>query len=261
MSNKAVLITGGAARIGAVIARGLSDDGWRLCIHYNRSKDAAQKLCAEIKSSGGHAVTVHGNLAIRADVESLISRSANALEQPLTALINNASTFSPDAAQSMSNAGFDYHMDVNLRAPLMLSQCFAAQYSQNGPQGDNGVIINMIDQRVLKPNPTYFTYNISKTALYHSTKTLAQAFAPHIRVNGIGPGPSLQNSDQNPDMFSGEANNTLLGRGSPPSDILSGVRYLLNARSVTGQMVAVDCGQHLTWQTADIMAATPKGAI
>jgi NAD(P)-dependent dehydrogenase (short-subunit alcohol dehydrogenase family) len=257
MSGGAVLITGGAARIGAHIARGLAADGWEVCLHYNRSKSAADRLCHEIISAGGAAVSIGGNLAIRQDVGRLITRSAAALGRPLTALINNASTFSPDTAQSHNNALFDYHMDINLRAPLMLSRDFAAQC----PQDVTGVIINMIDQRVLKPNPTYFTYTAAKTALYHSTKTLAQALAPHIRVNGIGPGPSLQNTDQSAEMFLSEVQNTLLKRGSPPEEILAGIRYLLNAMSVTGQMIAIDGGQHLTWQTADILAATPKGAI
>jgi len=257
MSLGGVLITGGAARIGAHIARGLAKDGWDIGVHYNRSKDTADALCREIIDAGGNAISVGGNLAIRQDVDSLIARSAEALEKPLTALINNASTFSPDTAQSQNNASFDYHMDVNLRAPLMLSRDFAAQC----PEDAGGVIINMIDQRVLKPNPTYFTYSTAKTALYHSTKTLAQALAPHIRVNGIGPGPTLQNTDQSAAMFSDETRHTLLKRGSPPDDILAGIRYLLGAVSVTGQMIAIDGGQHLTWQTADILAATPQGAI
>lgn len=257
MTQGAVLITGGAARIGAHIARGLAQDGWDICVHYNRSAHAADALCQEIKKAGGAAVSIGANLAIRQEVGGLIAASSTALGRPLTALINNASTFSPDTAQTMDNAGFDYHMDVNLRAPLMLSRDFAAQC----PERADGVIINMIDQRVLKPNPTYFTYHLSKTGLHHSTKTLAQALAPHIRVNGIGPGPTLQNTDQSRAMFSGEAEHTLLKRGSPPDDILGGIRYLLAAKSVTGQMIAVDSGQHLTWQTADILAATPKGAL
>ena len=257
MTKRTALITGGAARIGAHIAQNLAKEGWDICIHYNRSKTAAEKLCTALTALGVQAVAIHANLAIRQDVDTLIARSARKAGKPLTALINNASTFSPDTAQSLDNASFDYHMDVNLRAPLMLSRDFAAQC----PQEADGIIINMIDQRVLKPNPTYFSYSASKTALYHSTKTLAQALAPHIRVNGIGPGPTLQNIDQNNDMFANEAQHTLLQRGSPPEDIMGGLRYLLNARSVTGQMIAIDGGQHLTWKTADILAATPQGAI
>jgi len=257
MTSRAVLITGGATRIGAHITRGLAKDGWAVCVHYNRSSKAAEELCAEINKGSGKTVAVQANLAIRQDLGGLITASRKKLGLPLTALINNASTFSADTAQTLDNTRYDYHMDVNLRAPLILSRDFAAQC----PPADGGVIINMIDQRVLKDNPTYFTYHLSKAGLYHSTKTLAQALAPHIRVNGIGPGPTLQNANQSRAMFSGEAEHTLLQRGSPPDDILSGIRYLLSAKSVTGQMIAIDSGQHLTWQTADILAATPKGAL
>lgn len=257
MTKKAILVTGGAARIGAVIAQGLAADRWAVAIHYNRSKAAADQLCQRINTSGGHAVAIRANLAIRGDVESLVARAADALGQPLTALINNASTFTPDTAKTLSNATYDFHMDINLRAPLMLSRSFAKQC----PKDACGAIINMIDQRVLKPNPTYFSYSLAKSALYNSTKTLAQAFAPHIRVNGIGPGPTLQNTSQDAGMFTAEAKHSLLERPSPPEDILDGVRYLLRAQSVTGQMIAIDSGQHLTWQTPDILSATPDGAL
>lgn len=257
MTDKAVLITGSAARIGAHIAEGLAKNGWAVGVHYNRSKAPAEALCERIKAAGGTAVSVGANLAVRQDVDRLIAQTAQKLGQPLTALINNASTFAPDTAQSLNNASFDYHMDVNLRAPMMLARDFAAQC----PTDKNGVIINMIDQRVLKPNPTYFSYTLAKSALYTATKTLAQALAPHIRVNGIGPGPTLQNTGQDKDMFAEEAQHTLLQRPSPPGDILAAINYLLSARSVTGQMLAIDCGQHLTWQTADILSATPDGAL
>lgn len=257
MTAKTVLITGGAARIGAVFARGLAADGWTVCVHYNQSQSPAEALCNEIIDAGGKAVNVQGDLTSQADVGALIAKATKALGGPLTALINNASTFSPDTAQSVTDAMFDHHMDVNLRAPVMLSRDFAAQC----PKDAGGVIINMIDQRVLKPNPTYFSYSLAKSALYSSTKTLAQAFAPHVRVNGIGPGPTLQNTGQDEEMFLKEAQHTLLKRPSPPEDILAGVRYLLGAKSVTGQMIAVDSGQHLNWQTQDILSATAKGAI
>ena len=257
MSTKAVLITGAGARIGAVFARGLAADGWTVCIHYNTSQAPAEALCRDIIARGGQAVSVQGNLTSPADVDSLMSRAMKALGCPLTALINNASTFSPDTAQTVTHDMFDYHMDVNLRAPMMLARDFAAQC----PKDTDGIIINMIDQRVLKPNPTYFSYSLTKAALYTSTKTLAQAFAPHIRVNGIGPGPTLQNTGQDEEMFLKEAQHTLLKRPSPPEDILAGIRYLLTAKSVTGQMIAIDSGQHLTWKTPDILSATPKGAI
>jgi len=245
---KTVLITGGAARVGAHISRGLAAQGWHVCIHYFRSAEKAQSLADEITESGGQASIVKANLAVPQGLNTLIALAAKAADGPLTALINNASTFKGDSAESFTNAMMDYHMGVNLRAPLTLSQDFAAQL----PETQKGVIINMIDQRVLKPNPLFFTYSLSKAALYWATKTMAQSLAPQIRVNGVGPGPTLQNTGQSAEEFSNEAAHTLLGFGSKPDAILAAVAYLLAARSVTGQMIAVDSGQHLTWQTPDL---------
>ena len=252
---KSILITGGAARIGAVLAEGLAKDGWAVCIHYRRSEAAAQALVAKIAEAGGRAVCVRGNLAVHEDVQTLVARASEALGTPLTALINNASTFTDDRADGFTRASMDHHLEVNLRAPLHLSQALYAQL----PEGETGCIINMIDQRVLKPNPLFFTYGISKSAFYWSTKTLAQSLAPYVRVNGIGPGPTLQNTGQTLEEFEGEAAATLLGKGSPPDTLLQAARYLLAATSVTGQMLAVDGGQHLTWQTPDLLLGGSDG--
>ena len=175
-------------------------------------------------------------------MDTLVTRASDALGEPLTALINNASTFDDDRAEDFTRASYDHHMDINLRAPVMLAQQFAAQL----PKGEAGCVINMIDQRVLKPDPTFFTYSMSKSALQWATKTLAQSLAPHIRVNAVGPGPSLKNHTQTDDEFITEAGSTLLKVGSPPESLLGAVRYLLMAQSVTGQMIAVDGGQHLS---------------
>ena len=238
---KAVLITGAGARVGAHLARGLAAQGWAVAIHYNRSKHGAGALLEEITNKGGRAAIVQANLFVPQDLESLVSRASQALGNPLTALINNASTFENDDAKTFSNADFDYHMSVNLRAPLRLAQQFAIQL----PDGAYGSIINMVDQRVLNPDPSYFTYGISKAALYAATKTLAQSLAPHIRVNAIGPGPTLQNKAQTEDEFKLESNSTLLGKGSSPDNLLGAALYLLGAEAVTGQMLTVDGGQHL----------------
>ena len=238
---KTVLITGAGARIGAHLPRGLAAKGWAVAIHYNRSQKGADAIVAEIETAGGQASAVQGNLFVPQDVETLIERSTKALGKPLVALINNASTFEDDSAQSFSNAEFDYHMNINLRAPLRLAQYFAAQL----PKRQLGSIINMIDQRVLSPDPSYFTYAVSKAALYSATKTLAQALAPTIRVNAIGPGPTLQNTAQNESEFAAEKAATLLGHGSSPDSLLEAALYLLGAESVTGQMLTVDSGQHL----------------
>jgi len=239
--GKSVLITGGAARVGAVLARGLAADGWHVCIHYFRSATRAQSLADEITGQGGLASIVQANLSVPQEINTLVERCGRQID----ALINNASTFAPDTAQDFTTLTRDYHMAVNLDAPLRLSQDFAAQ-------ADSGVIINMIDQRVLKPNPQFFTYSIAKAALYWATKTMAQSFAPTIRVNGVGPGPTLENTAQESGEFDAEAKATLLGKGSPPDTILHAVRYLLTADAVTGQMIAVDGGQHLVWQTPDL---------
>jgi len=240
--SRAILITGAGARVGRFIAKGLAADGWAVAIHYNRSKSGAEALATEIKEKGGKAATVQANLFVPQDLDNLVERAAKALGQPLTALINNASTFEDDRAHDFTRASYDYHMDINLRAPVMLSQQLAAQL----PKGETGCIINMIDQRVLNPDPTFFTYAMSKSALHWATKTLAQSLAPHIRVNAIGPGPSLKNHTQTDDDFADEAASTLLGAGSPPESLLDAARYLLMAKSVTGQMIAVDGGQHLS---------------
>jgi len=240
--HKAVLITGAGARVGAHLARGLAADGWHICIHYNRSATKAESLVSEIEAAGGSASTVKANLSVPQEVNTLIERCG----RPLQALINNASTFQPDTAEDFTAAYWDFHRAINLDAPLRLSSDFAAQAEAGSS------IINMIDHRVLKPNPQFFTYSLAKAGLYWATKTMAQSFAPKIRVNGIGPGPTLENTEQDDGEFAAEAKATLLGEGSPPDTILHGVRYLLSAKAVTGQMIAVDGGQHLVWQTPDL---------
>jgi len=243
--NKAILITGAATRIGRVLASGLADDGWRVAIHYNKSEQAAQKLASEI----GNAVSVQADLTKADAVKTLISRAHEALGEPITALINNASIYAPDDAKNYNEDAFEAHLAVNLKAPLRLAQRFSQHLAQDEreseKEGEKGCIINIIDQRVLRPAPGFFTYGVSKSALYAATKTMAQTFAPNIRVNGIGPGPTLKSLYQSDDEFTREAKNTLLGRGSPPETILHAVRYLLSASAVTGQMIAVDGGQHL----------------
>jgi NAD(P)-dependent dehydrogenase (short-subunit alcohol dehydrogenase family) len=233
---KTVLITGGAARIGAHAARALAADGWKVCVHYRTSSGPADALAAEIDG-----VVVKANLRVPGDVAGLIESARQALGSPIHALINNASTFDPDAAEDFTNGTFDHHMDVNLRAPLSLSRDFAAQAP------GRGCIINIVDQRVLRPDPHFFTYGIAKAGLYWATQTMAQAFAPDVRVNAIGPGPTLRNHTQSVDEFEREKRLTLLGNGSPPDQIVNAVRYLLGATSVTGQMIAVDGGQHLAF--------------
>ena len=241
---RSILITGAGARVGRVLATGLANDGWSVAVHYNRSRSSADALVADIRDHGGNASAVQANLNVPSELDTLVDRAATALGKPLTGLINNASTFSPDEADTFTRALYDHHMDVNLRAPLVLSQHFAAQVPLDG----EGVIINMLDQRVLDPKPDYFSYSISKAALFAATKTMAQALAPKVRVCGVGPGPTLQNIHQTDVEFESEVARTLLQKGSPPETILQAVRYLLAASAVTGQMIAVDGGEHLIFE-------------
>ena len=240
---KRVLVTGAGKRVGRHIALALGRDGWDVAVHYNTSSDAADEVVELIQSTGGTAEAIGADLSDRTQVVALVSEAAGTLGGTLTALVNNASVFVADTADNPSH--YAENMAVNLRAPLLLSAEFANQT-------DTGVILHMLDQRVLKPNPLYFTYSLSKASLYWAMKTQAQTLAPGIRVVGVGPGPTLRNTDQADGEFEAEAAATLLGNGSPPETIVECVRYLLGAEAVTGQMIAVDGGQHLTWQTPDL---------
>lgn len=247
-----VLITGAGVRVGRALALELARDGWQVAVHYNTSHEAADAVVREITQAGGAAVSVGGNLANTNNLDALIPNAAQALGGPMTALINNASTFENDQAQTFTRESWDLHFEVNLFAPVRLSQAFALAL----PEHETGAIVNIIDQRVLKPAPTFFTYYLSKATLLTATKTLAQSLAPRIRVNAIGPGPTLRNVRQSEADFSKQCAATLLQTGSPPDTLVEAARFLLQARAVTGQMLAVDGGQHLTWETPDIAGIT-----
>ena len=244
---KRVLVTGAAVRVGRHIALALAENGWAVAIHYNRSSGKADALVADIESAGGKAHAIGCDLTDKTATDTLIGKTAKLLGGPLNALINNASTFVADSATDPH--AYALNMAVNLEAPLRLSAAFASQ-------GHGGTILHMIDQRVLKPNPLYFSYSLSKAALHWAMKTQAQALAPAIRVVGVGPGPTLRNTDQADGEFEAEAALTPLGQGSPPETIIHAVRYLLSAHAVTGQMIAVDGGQHLNWQSPDLLLGT-----
>jgi NAD(P)-dependent dehydrogenase (short-subunit alcohol dehydrogenase family) len=244
---KNVLVTGAAKRLGRAIALDLAGAGWNVAIHYNSSPDAAQAVAATARARGVTAATLKADLSRESESRALVARAAAAIG-PLTALINSASIFENDDWKSATRASWDTHMEVNLRAPLVLSQRFAAQL----PDGATGNIVNIIDQRVLKPTPQFLSYSLSKAGLHWLTTTLAQGLAPAIRVNAVGPGPTLRNERQSEADFARQRGATLLGHGADPADICAAVRYLLEAPAVTGQMIAVDGGQHLIWQTPDV---------
>jgi NAD(P)-dependent dehydrogenase (short-subunit alcohol dehydrogenase family) len=240
---RTALITGGARRIGAAIARALAREGYALVLHANRSRAEAEKLAAEIEAAGGRARVVLADLADRAAVDGLIA--AAAAFGPLTLLVNNAGEFEPDEIGTLQRDGFERTMAVNLAAPLFLAKAFAAQ------AGEGASIVNVLDQRVLKPTPRFFSYTLAKSALHTATTTLAQALAPRVRVNAVAPGPTLPSPRQSEAEFAQQATALPLKRGPSPADIAAAVVYLAKAEAVTGVTIAVDGGQHLAWRTAD----------
>ena len=246
---KRALITGAGQRLGRAMAQSLGQAGYTVAVHYNGSRKGAEETCELVRAAGGAAEVVQADLSDESQTETLVQRASDALGAHIGILINNASTFDEDDALTHSRDDWDRHMNVNLRAPVCLSQAFAQQL----PEQARGVIINMIDQRVWKLNPRFFTYTLSKSALWTATRTLAQALAPAIRVNGIGPGPTMQNVRQQSSDFSKQVDATLTGRGSTPDDIVRAMHFLIEADAVTGQMIAVDGGQHLIWQTPDVV--------
>ncbi len=219
--QRAVLITGAAKRIGRRMALDLARQGWSVGVHYNSSEDAARQVADEITAAGGKAAIIQGDLADPAAPARIV---ATAVEQlgPLSCLINNASRFEPDMADTVTVEQWDRHLDTNLRSPVFLAQAFAAQL----PETSQGNIVNIIDQRVWKLNPTFFSYTASKSALWTVTRTLAQSLAPRIRVNAIGPGPALPNVRMNEADFAKQASLTLLNRGTSPEEISSALMFI-----------------------------------
>lgn len=247
MTPGAALVTGAGTRLGRAIAEALGADGWAVAVHYRGSKAGAEETAAAIRKSGARAELLAADLSDEAARTQLVADAARLLDRPVTLLINSASTFADDTATDHSRADWDHHMEPNLRAPIHLAQQFATAL----PAGAKGLVVNMIDQRVWKLTPQFFTYTLSKAALWQATQTLAQALAPHIRVNAIGPGPTLQSIHQSTEEFAAEQAATLTGEGASPDEIVRALRYLISATSITGQMIAVDGGQHLMWQTPD----------
>ncbi len=245
---KSVLVTGSAKRIGRRLALDLAGEGWDVAVHCNASFAEAQDVAAAIRAMGRRAVIVRGDLS-HADVADRLIREAAQGLGGLSCLINNASLFEPDEVGAITQASWAEHLDTNLRAPIFLSQAFARQL----PEGIEGNIISIIDQRVWKLNPKFFSYTMSKSALWTGTRTLAQALAPRIRVNAIGPGPALPSVRMDQAEFEKQARLTLLGRGTSPEEISAAVKFILSQPALTGQMIALDGGQHLVWQTPDVV--------
>lgn len=258
MEIGAALVTGSAKRLGRAMILDLASRGWAVAVHYNGSADDAEATTEEARKLGApSAVTLQADLLDEAQTAPLIGRATEALGRPLTLLVNNASIFEYDEITTATRESWDRHLESNLRAPFVLTQAFAAQCPpagvSDGAPVASGLVINMLDQRVHKLNPTFMTYTIAKMGLWAFTRTAAQGLAPRIRVNAIGPGPTLANDRQTDEHFNRQQAATILQRGANPTDICAALRYFIEARSVTGQMLAVDGGQHLIWQTPDII--------
>ena len=245
---KSVLVTGAGDRLGLAIAQSLAHQGYNVVLHAHSKIALAQSHAAELVQQGARAAAISGNLLDREDVANLIARAADVLGQPIDGLINNASIFEGDTAQDFTNESWDRHFDMHVRAPSELSRNMAALL----PHGQLGSVINIIDQRVFKLTPQFFTYTLSKVALAAATKTLAQSLAPFVRVNGIAPGPVARNIRQSEADFQKQVTASLLEIGSPTPEIVDAVLWLLEARTVTGQVIAVDGGQSLIWRTPDV---------
>ena len=238
-----VLVTGAGRRLGQTIALDLANRGWRVGIHYRASSAEALELLAEIEAAGGRAAAFAADLARLDALAPLVEACAQALGPP-TCLINNAACFEWDSLATLDAETWRAHLEVNLRAPIFLTQAFARTL----PEGLAGNVINLVDQKVLRPDPGHFSYTIAKSALWTATQTLAQALAPRIRVNAVAPGPVLPSRAQSEADFAEECRSTLLQRGVGIDEVTSAIRFLLDTPSITGQMIALDSGQHLAWQ-------------
>jgi NAD(P)-dependent dehydrogenase (short-subunit alcohol dehydrogenase family) len=236
----------------------LAQRGFDVAVHYASSPDAAEDTAAQIRALGRNAVTLQADLLDEDATQALLPAAASALGGPVTCLVNNASIFEYDNIDSATRTSWDRHMESNLRAPFALSQAMARDIpdpalDDMGEPVPQGLIINMIDQRVRKLTPEFMTYTIAKMGLWAFTQTAAQALAPRIRVNAIGPGPTLQGGRQSREHFEKQRRATVLGRGANPADITGALGFFLDSSGVTGQLICVDGGQHLAWQTPDVL--------
>jgi NAD(P)-dependent dehydrogenase (short-subunit alcohol dehydrogenase family) len=248
----AALVTGAGRRIGQALALEAARAGYDVAVHHRGPADEAHETADAVRALGRRAVLVRADLADEAETRSLIAQSSEI--GPVTLLVNSASAFQDDRVGALARETWDLHLETNLRAPIVLAEAFAAALPDDVAQNMGGLVVNVVDQRVLRPNPQFFSYSLAKAGLWWATQTLAQALAPRVRVNAIGPGPTLPSVHQAPGEFEAEAAGVLLQRRVTPDDLAGALRYLIDARSVTGQMIAVDGGQHLGWRTPDIVS-------
>lgn len=249
------LVTGAGGRLGQAMAIYLAGRGYDVAVHYGGSREGAETTAEACRAQGVRAETVQADLLDHDALSRLVPDAVKAVG-PLSVLVNNASIFDYDAIDTLSPDSWDRNIGSNLRAPVFLTQAFADQApdheeDDNGEPVASGLVVNMLDQRVKKLTPHFTTYTIAKMGLWAFTQTAARALAPRIRVNGIGPGPTLQGANQSDDDYDHQRRNTVLGRGSNPEDITAALGYFLDAKAVSGQMLAVDGGQHLGWRTPE----------
>ena len=258
MDGKRALVTGAARRLGRAMALYLAGRGYDVAVHYSDSEAEAAEVVAGIQRLGRNAVALRADLTLEAGMQALVPAAVAALGGPLTLLVNNASIFEEDSLETATRSSWDRHIESNLRAPVVLTQHFAAQAprasrDRRGEALSQALVVNIADQRVLKPTPGFMSYTVAKMALWAFTQTAARALAPGIRVNAIGPGPTLQGARQSESHFTRQRAATILQRGADPDDICAALGYLLDAKAVTGQLLCVDGGQHLGWQTPDVL--------
>ena len=254
------LVTGAGKRLGRAMALYLAARGFAVAVHYNRSSAGADEVVAEIEASGGKAIALQADLLDDDATTALAAEAARALGGPLTVLVNNASIFEYDTIETATRESWDRHIGSNLRAPFLLTQALAASAPEptedaNGEPVAQALVVNMVDQRVRKLTPHFMTYTIAKMGLWAFTQTAAQALAPRVRVNAIGPGPTLIGERQSEEHFADQRDATILRRGANPEDITAALGYFLDAQAVTGQLLCVDGGQHLAWKTPDVRDA------
>ncbi|NKM53181.1 short chain dehydrogenase [Rhizobium anhuiense] len=248
---RTALITGSAKRIGRAIAEDLAANGFSVAIHANGSIGEAEELVAELRRKGYRAAALQADLTDIGETGALVAKASEALG-PLDLLVNNASVFQHDSARSFNAATWALHFDLHVRAPSILAAAFAQQM----PAAASGLIVNIIDQRVWALRPSFYSYTLSKSALWTATQTLAQALAPRIRVNAIGPGPSMPSERQAMEDFQAQISALILQRGPALKEFGQTIRFLYDTPSITGQMIALDGGQHLAWQTPDVAEIT-----
>lgn len=236
------LVTGAGRRIGRAIAGSLASDGWTVGIHCRNSVDEAEAARAEIVRRGGNAYVVVADISDEGEGRRLLELAAEEAG-PVTCLVNNASVFERDDVPTVTRESWDLHMDANLRAPFFLAQTMAA----NLPPRLEGNVVNILDQRVINMTPGFVSYTVSKAGLWALTRSMALTLAPRIRVNAVAPGPTLPSPRQSAAQFRRQTLRTPLGRGATPEEIADGVRFVLSAPSMTGQIIALDGGQHLGW--------------